>query len=74
MEMFNTADEIVEAINGVEDVEERMAALKVVVGFALHEKEWMTSGVGEDSLVGKLTLSMLFLTIRNMGPRPKGGD
>ena len=73
MDMFNNANEIVEAINSIENVEERKAALKVVVGFALHEKEWMTSSVGEDSLAGKLTVSILFLTIRNMNPKLKGG-
>ncbi|MBA7689287.1 hypothetical protein ES703_97793 [subsurface metagenome] len=74
MDMFNDANEIVEAINGAEDVEERKAAIKVTVGFALHEKDWMTSGVGKDGLVGKLTVSLLFLSIRNMGPKPKGGE
>ena len=70
MDMFNDPDEIVEAICNAEDIVERNAAIKVAVGFALHEEGLMTADVGKDSLSAKVTVSLLFLSIKNMG-KPK---
>jgi len=69
MEMFDTADEIVEAVSNEDDVVKRKAAVKALVGFATHEKDFMTSGVGHKGLAGKVTVTCLFMVIRNMGPR-----
>ena len=73
MDMFATADEIIEAVCDEDDIVKRRAAIKVLIGFAVHEKDYMTSGVGKEGLVGKVTVSLLFMAIRNMG-QPKGGD
>ena len=73
MDMFNDADEIIEAICNAEETVERNAAIKVAVGFALHEKGLMTADVGKDSLSSKVTVSLLFLSIKNMG-KPEGGE
>ena len=73
MDMFNTADEIIEAVCNEDDIVIRKAAIKSLVGFATHEKDYMTSNVGQEGLPGKVTVSLLFMAIRNMG-NPGGGD
>jgi len=73
MEMFDSADKIVEAVSNEDDIVKRKAAIKALVGFATHEKEWMTSSIGDKGLAGKVTVSLLFIAISNMG-KPKGGS
>jgi hypothetical protein len=74
MEMFKDADEMVEAICTEKDATKRKAAIKVLVGFATHAQDFMTSGVGDEGLAGEVTMSLLYIAIGNMGKSKKGGD
>ena len=73
MEIFETTDEIVEAVMNCKDREEAKAALRVIVGFAMHDQGTMTSGVSQQGLPNKVTLSLLIISVQNMG-KPKGGE
>lgn len=73
MELFNTGEEIAEAIYTAEDAVDRKDAIRVVVAFVLHESNEMTRHTGEGSLAGKVTLSLLILSIKNLTPKKKGG-
>ena len=73
MEVFNTTDEVVDAIMDCKDKEEVRAALRVVVGFGMHDSEPMTSGVRQKGLPNKITLSLLMISVQNMA-KPKGGS
>ena len=72
MEIFNTTDEIVEAIYTQEDAVERKAAIRVAVKFALHDATDLTKDMDTSSLANKVLLSLLMLSIQNMNP--KGGS
>lgn len=72
MEIFETADEMVNAITNCKDPKEAKNALKVLVGFSMHEKGAMTSGVEQTGLPNKITLSLLMVAVKNMAK--KGGE
>jgi len=73
MDILETTDEMVEAIMSCKDKEEAKIALKVVVGFALHDKESMTLGMGQTGLAKKVTLSLLIVAVQKFG-KEKGGE
>lgn len=73
MEILETTDAIVKAITNCKDPKEAKDALRVVVTFAMHDKGIMTDGVGKPGLPSEVTLSLLMVSIQNMG-KPKGGD
>jgi hypothetical protein len=73
MEMFSTAEEIVEAVCNEDDIAKRKAAVKTLVGFAIHKKDYMASSVGAEGLAGKVVVSLLFMATQNVGEL-EGGE
>ena len=73
MEILETTDSIVEAITNCKDPKERKDALRVAIAFAMHDRNIMTDGVRKPGLPNQITLSLMMVSIQNMG-RPKGGD
>lgn len=75
MEILETTDAVVEAITNCKDPKEKKDAIKVVVAFAMHDKEAMTSGVDKPGLPNKISLSLLMVSVQNMGKHfNKGGE
>ena len=72
MEIFNTADEIVDAIYVHEDSVERKAAIRVAVKFAMRDADDISKDMDTSSLANKVLLSLLMLSIQGM--KPKGGE
>ena len=73
MEIFETADAMADAILNCENIEETRAAVRILAGFALHDQNVMTSGVTQPGLPNKITLSLLLVSVRNLG-KSKGGE
>lgn len=73
MEILGTTDAVVEAITNCKDPKEAKDALRVVVAFAMHDSSVMTEGVRKPGLPNQVTLSLLMVSVQNMG-KPKGGE
>ncbi len=67
MELLETTDSIVEAITNCKDPKEAKDALRVIVAFAMHDKDVMTNGVNKPGLPNQVTLSLLMVSVQALG-------
>ena len=67
MQIFNSSEEIANAIETCKDKEEASKALRAVIALAVHDKKKMNpSDYPKDTLTGHVLMSTLLLAVRNM--------
>ena len=66
MKVFNSTDEVIEAIVTCEDKKEVNLAMKALLALATHDKAINKDDFSPDGLAGSVLISTMMLAVKNL--------